>query len=406
VLTAVLVAVLVRDRVGTVLARWTGVAAAAFMLLPARAFDLGQIEQLVCLPMIAALVLVTRRPSTARLVLAGLCIGAVGLLKLWTAAVPVAAALAWLLVEAAAAGRRGEPARAQLLTRIGVLAAAAAAPVVAVLVWLAAAGSLGAAIETWFVFPGQMLGVPGARSVDRLVDGSARYAGMLAPALLLAAVAVPGVLRKRDPLGMALLGWLTVGLVGILVQLWWPYHWTQLTPALVALAALGLQHLRETGWARRPLVAVVLAVACVPLVYVGVRGKERPTMLGNGFTAESRAQLAEFGALPAAERELAAIGYRSGESLMVFGDPTFQLVAGAPSPVRLNGWSPELYTQAQFAELADTLTAARPDVVLVTGLNVDVVPERGPAVARLLATEYERVRSTPVGDWYRLRTDG
>jgi hypothetical protein len=219
-------------------------------------------------------------------------------------------------------------------------------------------------------------------------------------------MAVPSVLRRRDALGMALLAWLAVGLVGILIQLWWPYHWTQLTPALVGLAALGLQRLRETGWLGRPLVVAVLAVTAVPLLYVGVLGKERPMMLGNGFTADSRAQLAEFGSLPTAERELAAIGYRPGESLMVFGDPTFQLVSGAPIPVRLNGWSPELYTPELFAELAATLAEARPDVVLVTGLNVAVLPERGPDVARLIATGYERVRSTPVGDWYRLRTDG
>ncbi|MCO1658248.1 hypothetical protein [Pseudonocardia humida] len=405
VLTAVLVAVLVRDRVGPVIARWTGVAATAAMLLPARAFDLGQIEQLVCLPMIAALVLITRRPSTARLLLAGLCIGVVGVLKLWTAAVPVAAVLAWLLVEAVAAGRRGEPVRSVLLTRVGLVAAGALAPVVAVLVWLAAAGSLGAALETWLVFPGQMLGLPGARSLDRLVEGSTRYVGLLAPALLLAAAALPGVLRRRDPLGMALLAWLVVGLVGILIQLWWPYHWTQLTPALVGLAALGLRQLRDAGWLGRPLVVAVLALSTAPLLYFGVLGAERPTMLGNGFTADSRARLAELGTLPTAQRELAAIGYRPGESLMVFGDPTFQLAAGARMPVRINGWSPELYTTAQFAEMADTLAVARPDVVLVTALNVAVVPERGPAVARLIANEYEQVRSTPVGDWYRLRTD-
>ncbi|WP_214405731.1 hypothetical protein [Pseudonocardia lacus] len=406
VLTAVLVAVLVRDRVGPVLARWVGVAGVAFLLLPARAFDLGQIEQLVCLPMIAALVLVARRPGNARLVLAGVCIGLVGVLKLWTAAVPVAAALAWLLVEAVAAGRRGEPVRSLLLTRIGLLAAGAAAPVVAMLVWLAAAGSLGAALETWLVFPGQMLGVPGARSLDRLVDGSTRYFGMLAPALVLAAAAVPGVLRKRDPLGMALLAWLAVGLVGILVQLWWPYHWTQLTPALVALAALGLQQLREAGWLRRAPVVGVLALTAAPLLYFGVLGDERPMMLGNGFTAESRERIAEFGSLPTARRELAAVGHRYGQSLMVFGDPTFQLVSGARIPVRLNGWSPELYPPVLLDELAESLTGARPDFVLVTALNVDVIPERAAGVARLLAADYELVRSTAVGEWYRLRTDG
>jgi hypothetical protein len=248
--------------------------------------------------------------------------------------------------------------------------------------------------------------VPGARSVERLVEGATRYAGMLAPALLLAAVAVPTVLRRRDPLGMALLAWLAVGLVSILVQLWWPYHWTQLTPALVALAALGLQHLRETGWATRPLVVGVLVLSTAPLVYIGVLGAERPAVLGNGFTAESRARLAELGSRPTAERELAAVGYRPDESLMVLGDPTYQLVAGAPSPVRHNGWSPELYTAAQLAELTADLERVRPDVVFVTALNVDVVPQRMPEVARLLATSYERVRSTPVGDWYRLRTDG
>jgi hypothetical protein len=129
-------------------------------------------------------------------------------------------------------------------------------------------------------------------------------------------------------------------------------------------------------------------------------------VLGNGITADSRAGIAELGTVPTARAELAAVGHRPGESLMVFGDPTYHLVAGEPIPVRLNGWSPELLTPAHWAELTGELTADPPDLVMVTNLNVGVVPDRGPAVAALLAERYERVRSSPAGDWYRLRGAG
>jgi hypothetical protein len=402
VVAALLVGSLVRDRVSPTIARWVPLAAAAAMLLPARSLDLGQVEQLACLPMTAALVLLCRRPSRLRTVLAGVCIGVVAVLKLWLAVVLLAAGIVWLL----AGGSGPDRARKQIAVRVGLLVAGAAVPVAAVLGWLWAGGALGTALWTWFVFPEEMLALPGVRTPDRLVAGLGRYVALLAPIVLLAGVQVVATVRRRDPLGLALLSWLVIGTAETLAQLWWPYHWWQLTPALVAMAALGLERLRERGLLRRRPIAAVLVVATLPLIVFGAFRPERPLLLGNGFTTDSRADLEALGTVPTARAELAAVGFGPGRSLLVFGDPTYHLVADAPSPVRLNTWSPELYTDEQWAELATDIASARPDLVLVTPLDVDVVPQRGPQVAAVLAADYDRVRSTDAGDWYRHRGAG
>lgn len=384
VLTALLVGRLLRGRLRPAVARWVPVASAAVLLLPVRALDLGQVEQLAVLPALAALVLVTGGPSRRRAVAAGLCTGVVAVLKLWVAAVPLLAVGVWLV-----ARRRFGPA--------GAVAAGAAVPVLAVLGWLTAGGALGAALDTWFAGPGQALAQDGARPVERLVSGFGRYVLVTAPVLVLVAMRLPAVRRDRDPLDLALLAWVGAGLLVIGGQLWWSYHWVLLTPALLALAARQVSDRPVRG---RP--AWLLVVAAVPLLAVGVASPERPMALGNGWTAASRAAIADrLGSGTTARAELAAAGFRPGDGLYVLGDPTYQLVAGAPIPARLNGWTPELFTDAQWDELGVELGVTRPTFVFLENIYAELTAVRGNALGRTLDDHYESVRTSDAGVWYR-----
>lgn len=385
VLTAVLVARLLAGRIRPAVGRWVPVAGAAVLLLPVRALDLGQVEQLAVAPALAAVLLVVRGPSTARAVAAGLCIGVVAVLKLWVAAVPLVAVLVWLL-----ATRRAPS--------VAAVVAGAAVPVLAVGGWLAVDGALVEALRTWFVGPGQALAQEGARPVGRLVSGLGRYVLLTAPVLVLVALRLPAVRRDRDPLDLALLGWVGAGLLVIGGQLWWSYHWVLLTPALLALA---VRQLSDRSY-RGPVLGA-LALAAVPLLAVGLASPERPMALGNGWTAQSRAEIADrLGSEPTARAELAAAGFLPGDGLYVLGDPTYQLAAGAPVPVRLNGWTPELFTDDQWDELGAELGAARPTYVFLENIYAELSITRGNMLLRMLDQQYEPVRTSDAGSWYRL----
>lgn len=400
---AMVVGALLRPHVSPAVGRWTPLAAAAVLLLPVRALDLGQVEQLVGLPALGALALAAHGAATngtlvplertkvpfvrmgTRFGAAGVLIGVVASFKIWAVAIPLAAVLV-LLVASRQASR----------ARLVALAAGIAVPVVAVLVWLALTGALGAALATWFVGPADQLAQPGARTLGRLASGAGRFVLVTAPVLALAGWRLPTVWRRRDALDLALVAWLLAGAAVIAVQLWWSYHWVLLTPALLALAA------RQVSDVRLPRRAVLaLAVAALPLLAAGAAGSELAQ--GGGLTAASREAITdELGSAPRVPAELAAAGVRPGERLYVLGDPAYQLAAGVPYPVRLNGWTPELFTDAQWAELASSLDAARPAVVFLESGASQIPRDRGNALLHMIDDHYVMIRRSAAGTWYRL----
>lgn len=374
--TAALVGAALRGRVPGAAAFWVPVGVAATVLFGARSLELGQVEQIALVPMTAAVALALprdgRRPGPVALLAAGVAVGVVAVLKLWLAAVPLAAVVAALC----AAGVRDR----RTAARVALVVAGAALPVAATLLWLADAGALGAAWRTWFVDAVAVLDVAGSRPLGRLVTGAGRFAVLWAVLLVPAALALPGVLRRRDPLDLAALAWTAAGAVVLLGQLWWAYHWVVLVPGVAWLAARGVAPLRRRA---RSLV-LLCALPAVGLVLTDRAGVD-----------------------PASDRtvvraELAASGLAPGESLYVLGDPLYHLESGRPVPLRLNGWSPELFTPGQWDEVgADLAGPRRPDVVLVEAAYAAVTADHGAAVAAALHAHYALVRHGADGDWFR-----
>ena len=393
-LTAGVVARIVRPRLADGRVRaWAPFLVVFTMLVSIDLYAMGQTELLMCLPSALAVLLLAGRsegPTTLpRAALAGVCLGVVVVFKTVLAVVPGIAVLVLLLMST---------------RRWWNLAAASVGTLVvpaAVVAWLAVRGDLDAALWTWFVYPEEVLAVADVRDPHRLVLAVARFAVLFAPAIVLAAWRVPSILRRREPLDLALLAWLVVGVAVYAVQVWWSYYLLILLPALVVLAVRQLDDLVVRGLRR--IVAAGLALLTLPgLVYGGLT-LGRALLDGGGVTAASRAQIAErIGAYDTIAGQTAAV-LRPDDSLYVLGDPRYQLVADRDIPVTTNGWSAAVLPSQRWDALAGEIHAARPDVVLVDGVSADAMAQRGQTLRAVLDADYRIDTTNDAGTWYRHR---
>jgi len=381
---------------------WAPVLVAAGMLLTLDEIHLGQAELVVCLPAVAALALVADRrdtgagPTVRRALLAGGCLGVVAVFKLLLVAVPGAAVLVYVL----AAARVGR------LRTLAALAAGALAAPAAVVAWLGLSGDLPAALFAWFVYPAQVLEQGDVRSLDTLVTAVRRFGLLFAGVGLLALSRVPTVVRRRDPLDIALLAWCVMGVATYAIQVWWHYYLIVLIPGLVALAVRQLDDIARRGGPARRIGLPVAAVLTVPMVLYGLYGAGLVVLDGGGLTAQSRDRIAErVGGYDGIRRELAAAGLAPTDTLYVLGDARYQLLADRPYALGTNGWSAEFIPAQRWELIAVELRASPPDLVLVDETSADAMRRRGAGAHDVLTQRYDVVRHGPAGTWYRARED-
>ncbi len=375
---------------------WAPILVAAPLLLQLNEFHLGQSELLVWAPGIAALLLVAGpaggSPSLHRSALAGTCVGAVVMVKAVLVVVPGLAVLAYLLM---AVGR------GQRVRHLAATAAGALLVPLAVVLWLALSGDLSAALYAWFGYPGEVLELRGVRSVDVLLAGVGRLVLLLAGVGLLALWRIPTVLRRRDPLDVALLVWVVLGVVTYLIQVWWDYYLIILIPGLLGLAVRQLDELAGRPRLPRAKLAVV-AVLTVPMVVYGLFNAGRAVLDGAGITEASRDRIAaRIGDYDVIRGELASARLAEGDSLYVLGDTRYQLLSGRPIPVTTNGRSAGFMPPRRWEQLADELRTVRPTVVFVDATSDSAVRERGSAVRAVLVQDYRMTRQSAAGSWWR-----
>lgn len=396
IVTAILLTRLLADRLSPRLRSWAPVVAAAPLLLSLSPYDMGQTELLMNLPATAAVLLAARRTTSVRADLvrdaaAGLCLGVIVVFKTLLVVVPGLGVLVLLLLS----GRRR-------WARIATVALGSVVAPLAVVAWLALRGDLAAALDTWFVYPEQVLAGASVRDTDRLVAAVSRFAVLMAPLLLLAAWRLPTVLRRRDPLDLALTAWLAAGLLSYAVQVWWSYYLLILLPPLIGLAALQLDEVVGRFPVRRVVLAG-LAVLALPLVAYGTRTTVLGLADGGGLTEASRARTAErIGHHDTISGQIAGAGLRADDSLFVLGDPRYQLISGRPIPITTNGWSAAVLPPQRWALMARELEAARPDMILVGTESAEALAQRGGSVRAVLSAQYSEVRHGDEGVWYRL----
>jgi hypothetical protein len=244
------------------------------------AWQLTQIEALVMLPLFVAGGLPAApgpRPAL-RLAVAGAAGGIVLAQKITL--VPLLAAM-WLVPVASAAWTATGPRWRSAARTALLLAAGCMAPLAAEMAWAARYGILRDLLWVTFSFPFEFVAsearehfYPTFRQAVNLYGGIIWFLASFGPMVLVAALGVSAVVRRKSLYGLVLIVWAGAAVPTILAQTWWVYHFLILLPPIGLLAVAGLDwlvSLPQVGPLRGSAaagiaVAVVLAVLAVPLL--------------------------------------------------------------------------------------------------------------------------------------------
>lgn len=372
---------------------------AGVLLAAVRPIDIGQVEHLVGLPILAAWYLVQRpEPATpqgrARLAGAGAAAAAVVLFKHLYLALPAAFAVLALVRLARRSGTRTAlRAAAWWLGGLALVAAPFVAQVVAT----------HQVHRVWWTFTratGEMRALD-PPPVSRLVRSTGRAAVMALPLVILAIIGRRRAWRPEARNGTVdMLVWVAVGAVALAGQLWWPYQQLLVFVPLGLLAAHGVDELThrwrlpDTRTGAR-LVAVVVALATVAAVAPLAVRASLLARHGLALTTGARDDLRRE-AEPAERAAVASAAFlrspaaRPGPVLLL-GNPVHLVRAGREQAGAVHGWSPEFNTPGLWAEVV--AAAGAPDVayVAIDEVSLGFVRERAPALLTLLETRYRRV---------------
>ena len=378
------------------------VAGAYFLAGYSTAGHLARAEGLAVFPLFVA---VTGVAVGGRrwLLAAGVAAGAVALLKLMLAGVVVAGWLVLLVL--AVRGRR------PVLRPMLWLLAGLAVPVGAAVGYFAAHGALGEAGRTLFVVPRQMMAEVPPAGLDRLLTALKWFAGVFAGPAAVAVVGASCRWPARDPFLPAWLAALAAAVAVVLAQRlsWWPYHWMLPGGMLAVLAGYTLPAIRATGdGAQLPRGVWPLAAAAglAPLMLAGGVATVHAAGHRFGLTAADRAAARlSYGTTyreAAAEADWLAEPGRKPGAILVGGDPLVQRFGGRRPAVRALGWSLELWPAAVRAGVEADVRERRPAYVFLSRPYgyVQLVADRYPGLAALLARDYRPVRDTWYGVWY------
>jgi hypothetical protein len=232
-----------------------------------------------------------------------------------------------------------------------------ALPIVPVIGYWWATGTLDLAFYTQILHPPKMLQVLPHKPLGHLVQAFGWALGQFWPIGLLAAYAI----RRNGPrlslLTTQLIVWLGLGLAMIAAQSqsWWTYHFLLLLVPTSILAADGLDALlavRRRRWMARALVGLTLGA----LVLLNLMAAVDMTnlMQRSGLPLSPPNQLA-YHSLKAPfhsqmAREVAFLQRPEAlpGKIYVIGDPTLYLLSGRAQAVALNGWIPEIFLPEQW----------------------------------------------------------
>lgn len=375
---------------------------AGVLLAAVRPIDIGQVEHLVGLPLLASWWL-TQRPDTttgrgrARLAGAGASAAVVLLFKHLYVAIPIA-----FLALAVVRLLRGRNARAALATVAWWFSGLA----VVVLPFVVQVVATHQTHRVWWTFTRaagetRQLEPP---PLSRLVRSTARAGVMALPLVLLAVVGRRRAWRPDNRWGTVdMLVWIVVGAVALLGQLWWPYQQLLVFVPLGLLAAHGIDELAHRwhdgarGWVRA--VAVVAALAAVASVAPLAVRASLLVRHGLALTASDRdalrrdAEAAERDAVASSEF-LRGPDARPGPVLLL-GNPVHLVRAGREQAGAVHGWSPEFNTPDLWAEVVEAAEEPGVAYVAIDQVSLGYVNERAPELLRVLEARYRLVDVAP-----------
>lgn len=293
------------------------------------------------------------------------------------------------------------------------LLAGAAVPWIPVVGYFIVNDVVDLAVWTYFEYPFEASSTA-ARSVARLARSAAWFGTLFAPLVLLSILAWRADRPPRTTnLYHGLVVWLGVGLLLVLVQLWWSYHLFLLLVPLGVLAAFGLDRLLSgtpSPWrSGRVLAGALLFVPLVlSLGLTGVRLASHSFALSQPDRSHYQAEVwSRYGDLASVEADAVFLRQEAEPGpIYVFGDPNYMLRSGRTSASSVLGWGPEQWPPRLWDVVEHDLTAKPPAYVFVQNWAASLIIERSPRIQSLLGLRYRPIRETPNGTWYALDGHG
>jgi hypothetical protein len=390
------------------IAALTPAALGAAYFLAAPAWHLSQVESFAVLPLTYCLRIAVRAESRRRdWVLLGAATAVVGWLKLVLVLIPAVFAVlllwrTWRHRTAAAGGWT-------IATDIGVAACAFIATLAVLLVPFWSRDGLMVLLDVTWVYPSEaMYEVPGA-PLTRLGASLLWFGVTTAPMGLLAC----SVVRLRP---VPFVVWLLLtGFVATLVCIslqrfsWWAYHTTLLRVpvTLLALLACGVR-VTQASPARARWIAGLTTLFAIAMTLPGAAKKL--TVLPDSLFAATPSPRFEARTAPGYEqlREQAdgfVAEFGSHASLCVLGDTALSYHTRAKCDVTLATWSAPAMNAAKWRQLATELHRARPDILYVSGSDLDVLRVNQPEVLEWIEREYVLLRPGMPRDAWHMRQD-
>ncbi len=415
------------------LARWLGrgwlASVAALLSIGygyafAEGSHLSQVEWLTGLPLFVALAAAMRARGASRTslpwaLLSGLAGGVALVFKL--ALLPLVGLL-WLVALWPGA-EAGDDERARGWPPAFTNAAAVAVGLAAVLAFVVATfvrdGTLAEAKWTYVDYPRSVFSQMRGVRFKTLFDGFLWFAPRWAPVLGLAFLGLArGVRRDRWTIAFTL--WLVAAAGVLLVQRfsYWQYHFMMFVVPLGALAARGVDVLRDaferSGDRRASLrVGVLVALVCGWAVIAGAT--KALYFVHDGFlrtaSAQHRSHLrfsrdGVYGKVLDEVKFLSEPGARPGP-IFEIGNPLFTYLAGRDQAGPRNpSMLMDFMQPPEWEACARALVDSRPAYVFIhRDFTLDHPPvfERSASFRRLLDERFEPVRRGPLGTWYAPR---
>ncbi len=279
-------------------------------------------------------------------------------------------------------------------------------PIVPVVLYWLATGTLNEAVYTMIQHPPKMVQQLPKKPIKGLITAMAWAVRKFFPLIVLSGLAIGYSRRRLDLLTTQMIAWLGLGFAMIVAQSqsWWQYHFLLFLVPISILAATGIDRLLESPqrWRRTMVTAGLAWLVVINLVAIGWTGG---LMVQSGFNltpaGQQRYQSLSYSRYGVALEETAFLkqpGSLPG-NIYVIGEPIFYLLADRAQAVPLLGCVPEILLTEQWTALMSQLTAAKPPYIFVASDFADPIPDR---FMQFLPQMYQQIRQSDAGKWFQL----
>ena len=415
VAVALLLWLLLRSRSSLIAALGPMFALASFYAV-AEPWMLSQVEWLVGAPLAALMWCLCNEgngepSSVARYGLAGIMLAGVLLLKLIL--IPVAGLM--LLIALAQDHWVRQRSWASIIKRqiapatVGFLVLLAP-----VLLYMQAVGTLGTAVWTTFVDPGEVLREYPHHKVHMLFSSLRWFLRTVWYLVPWAAWGAYTGLRQGSRLVWMLAAWISVGFAAVAIQVlsYWPYHFDLFYIPVGMLAAIGVGDAWTWATARQaPSLRWAIAGALIVCLAMGLAlplsRKTHGVAVAHAFPIDRHDLLAatrEFGGPKELVEAAAAVRglTHDGDRIVSWGDARMYFLTGRRPLVEIDGGTS--YLTSQLATVAEVILKQRPALIFISKYrDPDVTYHGGGLIPRTVEENYTRYFENEAGVWYRPR---